>query len=194
MIALYFFVPSLEMLWGWRKALAFYTAGGVFAGALYGLLVLAVPDARAGTLIGASGSIFAALGAVALLVPERQLILLFFPLPIRVAAALFGAFFLLAMVADRDFSSAAHLGGLAFGFFAPWVGGPVVAKKQRQWQQWSKDRVATAEREDFAAVDRILQKVHEHGMNSLTRSERKLLKNATERQRQAELKRASRTR
>lgn len=194
MIGLYFFLPSLEMLWGWRKAFAFYTAGGIFAGLIYGLLVLAVPRAQGGMLIGASGSIFAALGAVALLMPERQLILLFFPVPIRVAAALFGAFFLLATVADKDFSSAAHLGGLAFGFFAPWVAGPFIAKRRRQFEQWSSHRAATAERAEFEAVDRILQKVHEQGMNSLTRSERRLLKTATERQRQQDLKRSSRAR
>ena len=60
----------------------------------------------------------AALGAVALLSPQRQLILLFFALPIRVAAALFAAFFLLSAIADNDLSSAAHLGGLAFGFLS----------------------------------------------------------------------------
>jgi membrane associated rhomboid family serine protease len=194
MIGLYFFLPSLEMLWGWRKAFAFYTAGGIVAGVVYGLLTLATGVQGTIGLIGASGSIFAALGAVALLMPERQLILLFFPLPIRVAAGLFGAFFLLAVVADHDYSSAAHLGGLAFGFIAPWVGGPVIAKKRRQLQQWSAKRSADADREEFEAVDRILQKVHNQGMNSLSRSERKLLKNATERQRQADLKRASRAR
>jgi len=31
MIGLYFFLPSLELMWGWRKAFAFYTAGGVAA-------------------------------------------------------------------------------------------------------------------------------------------------------------------
>ncbi len=192
MIALYFFVPSLEMLWGWRKTLAFYTVGGVFAGIVFGLLALFAGGG--GLLIGASGSIFAALGAVALLVPERQLILLFFPVPIRVAAALLGAFFLLAAVGDRDFSNAAHLGGLAFGFFAPWIGGPFLSKAQRNWQKRSKHRAAQAERDEFEAVDRILQKVHDKGMNSLSWSEKRLLKKATERQRQQELARARRAR
>jgi membrane associated rhomboid family serine protease len=186
MIGLYFFLPTLEMLWGWKKAFAFYTAGGIVAGVVYGFMSLFFFSPG---LIGASGSIFAALGAVALLSPQRQIILLIFPLPIRMAAALFGAFFLLAAVADNDLSSAAHLGGLAFGFFAPWIGGPVMARYARQWRMRQATKLRRNEREEAAQIDHILQKVHDHGMNSLTRSERKALQRATERQRQADLAR-----
>ena len=55
-------------------------------------------------------------------------------------------------------------------------------------------RAITSLMEELEAVDRILQKVHDSGMNSLTRAERKLLKTATERQRHADLKRAGRAR
>src|SRR5688500_12353661 len=115
MLGLYFFLPSLELMWGWKKAFAFYTAGGIVAGITFGLLSLMYSSGLAGMLglIGASGSIFAAVGAVALLNPARQLIILVFPVPIRVAVGLFGAFFLLSALADRNLSNAAHLGGLA---------------------------------------------------------------------------------
>ena len=189
MVGLYFFLPTLEMLWGWRKAFAFYTAGGVFAGLVYAFLSLFIPSYG---LLGASGSIFAALGAVALLSPQRQLILLFFALPIRVAAALFAAFFLLSAIADNDLSSAAHLGGLAFGFCAPWFAGPVMARSARRWRTQRATKMRRLEFEEQHQIDRILQKVHDTGMNSLTRSERKALQRATERQRQADLARAAR--
>jgi membrane associated rhomboid family serine protease len=191
MIGLYFFLPSLELMWGWRKAFAFYTAGGIFAGVVFGVMSLFFHSSG---LIGASGSIFAALGAVALLNPARQLILLFFPLPIRVAAALFGAFFLLSTIADNDLSSAAHLGGLAFGFFAPYLAGPILKKKMRQYREGRERRARQAERDELADIDRILQKVHDSGMGSLTRGEKKTLARATERQRQADLARARRAR
>ena len=191
MIGLYFFLPSLELMWGWRKAFAFYTAGGIFAGIVFGFMSLFFYSPG---LIGASGSIFAALGAVALLNPARQLILLFFPLPIRVAAALFGAFFLLSAVADNNLSDAAHLGGLAFGFFSPYLAGPILKKRMKQWRDSQERRARQAERDEAQDIDRILQKVHDTGMNSLTRGEKKTLARATERQRKADMARARRAR
>ncbi|QOV89533.1 rhomboid family protein [Humisphaera borealis] len=198
MLALFFFLPALEQVWGWRKALGFYTLGGIAAGIAFGLLCLAT-GGRA-PLIGASGSVFAAMGAVALLMPERQLILLVFPVPIRMAVALFAAFFLLASLADRDFSSAAHLGGLAFGFFAPWLIAPKVSglldrvgfatpdpssapRGPGIRARRKMEREAEAEAEEQKRVDEILAKVSSSGMNSLSRSERSFLKKATENQR-----------
>lgn len=181
MLGLYFFLPPLEQRWGWQKALGFYTLGGIAAGVVFLLMSLVMGRGNA-YLIGASGSIFACLGAVALLYPERQLILLVFPVPIRVAAALFAALFLLSLV-DGDYSDAAHLGGLAFGFFAPWFGGPFVAKQQRKIEQWSLDRGRRAEADEQAAVDQILEKVARSGMHSLTNGEKRTLHRASENQR-----------
>ena len=188
MLAVYFFLADLELLWGWKKAFAFYTAGGIVAGVTFGLLILCLPPAYNGLpIIGASGAIFAAMGAVALLLPNRQLILLFFPVPIRPAVALLGVFFFLTTVLERDFSNACHLGGLIFGFFAPYLGGPVLIRTRRKWDRQRVRRIAEAEIAEQETVDRILQKVHASGMNSLTRAERKALKLATEHQRQRDL-------
>jgi membrane associated rhomboid family serine protease len=194
MIVLYFFLPSLELMWGWKKALAFYTAGGIVSGVTYGLLVFAVFGGRDPGLIGASGSIMAAMGAVALLNPNRQLILLFFPLPIRVAVALIGAYYFLSALADRNAADAAHLGGLAFGFFAPWLAGPWTARFRRNWERRRARQKVVNEAAEQESIDRILAKVHDKGMNSLSWSERRALKGATERQRQADLARAKRAR
>jgi membrane associated rhomboid family serine protease len=196
MIGLYFFLPSLELMWGWRKAFAFYTAGGVVAGITFGLLSLMYSSGLGGILglIGASGSIFAAMGAVALLNPARQLIILVFPVPIRVAVGLFGAFFLLSALADRNLSNAAHLGGLAFGFFAPWIAGPWVSKFRRNLEKRRVHAAAESERDEQETIDRILAKVHEKGMNSLSWNEKRALKRATERQRQSDMARARRAR
>jgi rhomboid family protein len=191
MVGLYFFLPTLERMWGWRKAFAFYTAGGVVAGLVYALLSAFIPNPG---LVGASGSIFAVLGAVALLSPQTQIILVFFMVPIRVAAALFAAFFLLSAVADNDLSDAAHLGGLAFGFFAPWFAGPALSRWNASMKAGRVARTRRAQVDEQREIDRILQKVHTAGMNSLSRGERKALARATERQRQADLARAARSR
>ena len=110
-LACYFFLPPLERQWGWRKALGFYTLGGIFAGVTYGLMLTAMM--RLNPLIGASGSILACLGACALLFPGMQMILFVFCVPIRVAAALIAILYILTIIGDRNLSDAAHLGGMA---------------------------------------------------------------------------------
>ncbi len=189
MLALYFFLPPLEKIWGWPKAFTFYTLGGTAGGLVFGAMQVIAPSMRNSVLIGASGSIFAALGAVALLMPNRQLILLVFPVPIRVAAGLFGAFFLLSALLDGDLSNGAHLGGLAFGFCAPYLTGPILHRAQKKLHRYQLQRAVELEHNEQAIVDRILEKVSHQGMLSLTRGEKKALKQATERQRLADLSR-----
>ena len=190
MLILYFFLPTLEGFWGWRKAFIFYTLGGIVSGLAYGMLSAIAPGDG---LIGASGSIFAAMGAVALLSPSRQIWVFFFSLPIRVFVGLIAAFFLLTVIGERDLSNAAHLGGLAFGFFAPWLGGPILASYQHKWRRQRIQRVAALEINEQAQIDRILEKVSQQGMQSLTNGEKKTLKRATERQRLAEAPRRRRS-
>lgn len=191
MIGLFFFLPPLERRWGWRKAFAFYTLGGISAGIVFGVIsaFTVEPSVLTGLpvypyLIGASGSIFAAIGACALLFPEMQLILLFFLVPIRWAAALLSVLYLFTVISEHDLSNAAHLGGLAFGWFSPYLGGPFWSRIQARNKHRRLLRVAISERDEQEMVDRILQKVHENGMNSLNWKERRALKKATLRQRE----------
>jgi membrane associated rhomboid family serine protease len=199
LIGLYFFVPVLEEMWGWKKTLAIYTAGGVAAGVTFGLMSLVVSWGRlGGGLVGASGSLLCILGAVAVIAPDmRVLAMLVIPITMRVLAILYTVLYLLTIVGDRDLSNAAHLGGMAFGagfvFFGRRVGG-VWEGQRHAWKQRSKQRVARREQDEQASIDRILQKVHDKGMNSLSWSEKRTLKQATERQRQTEAARARRVR
>lgn len=184
MLALYFFLPPLERRWGWRGTLGFYTLGGVVAGGVYGLMALL--GTFPGGLIGASGSVLAVLGACAYLFPEQRVLFFFFPVPIRVLTGLLAVIYLLTVFGDRNLADAAHLGGLAFGFFAPWLAGPALTHFIHSRRLKRTRKVVEAERRIEADVDRILQKVHDSGMNSLTRGERHTLKVATEHQRHAE--------
>jgi membrane associated rhomboid family serine protease len=197
MLGIYFFLPMLEERWGWKRAFAFYTAGGIAAGVTYGLMVLALPGLS--FLVGASGSIMAVFGAIAVLNPQMQVLaMMVIPINIRVLAILFAVIYLLSIVGDRDKSDAAHLGGLAFGAAAVYFGGGVFSRvwtrQTSNWQRRQKQRAVRAEQDESEAVDRILQKVRDTGMNSLSRSERQTLKRATERQRMADVARASRGR
>lgn len=186
MLFLYFFLPSLELRWGALKAFIFYTLGGIAGGLMFGLLSLVTSDKG---LVGASGSIMAAMGAVALFYPERQFL---FGIPIRLGVAILGGIYLLSSVADRNLSDSAHLGGLAFGFFAPLIAGPIVAKQAHRYRRRRQQREAEAEIREQEQIDHILEKVSHQGMHSLTYSEKKALKRATERQRQAETTRSAR--
>jgi membrane associated rhomboid family serine protease len=181
LLGIYFFVPPLERLWGPARTFAFYTAGGVVGGLAFGLL--SAVDPGVGFLVGASGSILAALGACALLFPEQTVLLIVFPVPIRLLAALLALLFTLTVIGEHHGGDACHLGGLVFGFVAPYYGSGIWHRMSRQYKSRKLQREREFERAEQEAIDRILQKVSEHGMNSLSGGERRTLKRATERQR-----------
>ena len=97
LLGIYFFVPPLERLWGPKRTFAFYTAGGVAGGILFAMLHAVFPADDA-FLVGASGSILAALGACALLFPEQTVLLIVFPVPIRLLAVILALFFTLTVI------------------------------------------------------------------------------------------------
>jgi membrane associated rhomboid family serine protease len=195
LIGIYFFVPVLEQMWGWKKTLLFYTAGGIAAGVTFGLMSLVFPTPG---LIGASGSLLAVIGAIAVIAPDMQVLaMMVIPLTMRTLAILYAVLYTFTIVGDRNMSDAAHLGGMAFGaayvFFGRRFGG-VWEQQRYAWTQRSKRRGVQREQDEEANIDRILQKVHDTGMNSLSWSERRILKRATDRQREREDARARRAR
>ncbi|MFZ1664705.1 MAG: rhomboid family intramembrane serine protease [Flavobacteriales bacterium] len=76
----------------------------------------------AGVMVGASGAIFGILLAFGMLFPNVELMLLFFPVPIKAKyfVVLYGLWELYSGVSQRagdNVAHYAHLGGLIFGFF-----------------------------------------------------------------------------
>ncbi len=186
MLTIYFFVPMLERLWGWKRTLAFYTLGGVLAGVTFGLMCLFL-GARYSSLLGASGSILAITGALAAVVPDMQVLLIIIPMTMRTMALLFGTLYLLTVVGDHNLSDSAHLGGLVFGWFLPKYASGIWFRAINGRQHRRVRRHVEAERNEQETVDRILEKVHQQGMHSLTWGERRMLKKATEHQRKRDL-------
>jgi membrane associated rhomboid family serine protease len=184
LLGIYFFLPPLERHWGWRGSLAFYTGGGLAAAILFGLMsaVWHVPSA----LVGASGCVFAALAACAVLFPQQQILLLVFLVPIRVVAVLLGILWLLQIIGSgpEGLSSAAHLGGLAFGVLVPWKLLPAARRWAERREAARAVREMRLQAEEEEAVDRILAKVHAQGMQSLTARERRTLERASRRERE----------
>ena len=189
MLGLFFLGPTLERHWGSKKFLAFYLGCGVAGGLFYPILLalkLIAPHPLHGVLplIGASGAILGMLAACAILFPHFVVFLFFFPVPIRVAAiiCIFIATVTILSRGTNAGGEAAHLGGMAAGaiyvFSEPWR-----AKSKLKIQSGRWEKKITAQRNLQAELDRILQKVHDSGIQSLTPKEKKLLRQATEAER-----------
>ncbi|MBL8345018.1 MAG: rhomboid family intramembrane serine protease [Rubrivivax sp.] len=118
MLGLWMFGSELERLWGPRRYLAFLLAG-VLAAAMAQLLVSMVMGWRDPT-VGASGGLFALLLAYGMLFPNRVIMPLFPPIPMkaRTFVIVFGVLELvLGLSGARGVAHFAHLGGMVGGFF-----------------------------------------------------------------------------
>lgn len=79
MLFLVFFGPELEMIWGKKRFLYFYLGVGILANLFMYLLNIhnLIPT------IGASGAIYGVVGAFAAYFPNRQIIYILFPMPMK---------------------------------------------------------------------------------------------------------------
>lgn len=113
MLALWIFGQSLERLWGTKRFLIYYFLTGIGAGIIH----LAISG---GSAIGASGAVFGILLGFGMMFPNRYIILLIPPIPIKAKyfVAIFGLIELYSGVtrADSGVAHFAHLGGLIMGF------------------------------------------------------------------------------
>jgi membrane associated rhomboid family serine protease len=180
MLGLFFLGPSLERQWGGRKFLTFYLSCGV-AGGLFYILLVYVGFLAVGPMLGASGAILGVLTACAILFPHFVVFIIVFPVPIRVAA-----FILMAIALFTVLSKGANAGGEACHFAGIAVGAIYVLSDS--WRSAMKlrfkasrwDKYIESERRLRLEVDRILKKVHDNGIQSLTASEKRILKKATQ--------------
>jgi membrane associated rhomboid family serine protease len=179
MLGLFFLGSPLEQQWGSRKFLVFYLSCGITGGLFY-ILLVTIGVLPAGSLIGASGAVLGVLTACAILFPHFIVFYLFFPMPIRVAAIM------LILIASVNILSkgvnaggeACHLAGIAAGAFyvlsESWRTTLKLKLKAKRW-----DRYIESERRLRIEVDRVLKKVHDSGLHSLTSAEKHTLKKAT---------------
>ncbi|NIP25437.1 MAG: rhomboid family intramembrane serine protease [Phycisphaerae bacterium] len=182
MLVLYFFGPLLERLWGSKKFLTFYLVCGAMGGLLYPFLVL-VGWLGAAPLVGASGSILGMLAAGGILFPNMMVYVWgVIPVKMRILAIIFAAISIITLLRPDRFENAggqaAHLGGMVAG--AVYVLSQSRRDKFRlklRSGSWQKKRAA--QRNLQVEVDRILEKVHRDGIQSLTMKEKRILKQAT---------------
>jgi membrane associated rhomboid family serine protease len=182
MLFLYFFGTMLEPHWGSRKFLVFYLICGAAGGVLYPLLAL-VGWLGIGRLVGASGAILGVLTATAILFPTSRLLILgVFPIRLRILAIILLVVSVLTMLRPDQVSNAggeaAHLAGIAtsavYIFSQSWRD-----KLKLKFRSGAWAKKMTAQRNLQVEVDRILEKVHNSGVHSLSSKEKKILKQAT---------------
>jgi len=118
MLGLWMFGAELERIWGTKRFIQFYAAC-VLTAALCQLLVNALLDSRVPT-VGASGGLFGLLLAFGMMFPNRIIMPLFPPIPMKakVFVAVFGGLELFFGVTGTQSGVAhfAHLGGMLGGF------------------------------------------------------------------------------
>lgn len=195
MIGLYFLGAMMERSWGPRKFFLLYTLFGISGAALYAVLV-GIGVLSPGVMIGASGSVLGLIGACAVAAPQvRVLVMFIFPVAIRTIAIICAVFYTLSVMHSQNGADACHLGGLAVGALWVWFEakgiirwpsqlGKAIGPSGRKWVQVKIRKGAwelkmKRKQAQQAQIDRILKKVHEQGLSSLTRQEKKILQEAS---------------
>ena len=189
MLGLWMFGSTVERRLGTRGFLWLYFGSGIAGGLLHFTAQLftghwSVP------MIGASGACFGVFLAFATLCGDAiVLAFLFFPMRARTAALLFVAVSLFSGFKELQGMSSriahfAHLGGALFGYL--YVKWPLVWARSlprlrlRPGGFKPKIHRETSSRDDLSGeVDRILNKIHEQGVGSLTQAERQTLDEAS---------------
>ena len=117
MFGLWMFGSELERLWGQRRYLQFLAAGALAAAAAQ-LVITALAGSIYPT-VGASGALYALLLAFGMLFPNRVIMPLFPPIPMkaRTFVLIFGSLeLLLGLYGGSGVAHFAHLGGMVGGF------------------------------------------------------------------------------
>lgn len=196
---LYVMAPFLERWWGSRAFLLYYLLCGVGGALLYSLLVMMpgiLPDGMIGArLIGASAGVLGAIIGVAVLAPQGQIRLLFPPIAMKMRTfailVLCLDLYILLTNSSNAGGSAGHLGGAMVGFLlmrvpvlrgwlvkmanSKGVSVKIVKKPKPQSKIRPKSELSGSESSE---VDRILDKINNEGLQSLTDKERELLRRA----------------
>jgi membrane associated rhomboid family serine protease len=194
MLMLFFFGPAVEERMGGRRFAVYYLVCGLGGAILSFGLMLTTPVA---VVYGASGAVFGVALAFAMYWPDAPIYV--FPLPMPVKAKWLVVFLatvslVSAMLGAREgVAHLAHLGGFAFGFLFLKSEGLI---RERAREGLQRPRLAhvvpprrTRERDATEApvvsqsrkhppydeLDRVLDKISQTGLDSLTPDERRLL-------------------
>jgi rhomboid family protein len=204
MFGMWVFGPMVERYLGGKKYLAFYLMCGLAGGLLFTILTLigVVPNTINSTLIGASAGVFGVIVACAYVSPHTTIQLLFPPIPMKMRTFAYGyvtiALVSLMMGTKNAGGEAAHIGGAIAGFFfirhshlltdffdvfgdsrkSKDAGGKRAKKvhKKSAYRNYDNTNSGGPSQDD---IDKILQKVSQKGLASLSEKEKKTLAQAS---------------
>lgn len=205
MLVLYWFGRVFVEYLGSDKLIALYILGGLTGGIAYLLIYNLNPEffGNAG-MVGASGAIYAIVVGTAVLLPNYTFFLLFFgPVKIKYIALFYVILSLLYVRQGVNLGgNIAHLGGALMGFIyikqlqagVNWGGWITVTldwfkdlfkEKPKVKVTYRSDEPQKAKSKKFASktsqeeIDAILDKISDHGYESLTKDEKEKLFNAS---------------
>lgn len=188
LLGVYFFGTMLESVIGSRRFLVLYLAAIVIGGAIDLGVGLARGPAELTVIegvmqdpyhrtVGASGGVLATIVATAVLRPNTRVIFIIFPMTLKVLAMIMVGLDVFTLLFGGRGGTAVlvHLAGAAWGFGAVKFGW-IWADPAASWER-RKQRVETEQREaDAQRLDRLLQQIHDQGMNSLSEKDRDFLR------------------
>jgi membrane associated rhomboid family serine protease len=185
MLSLYFLGRPVEQRYGRREFYRIFLAAALFGGILW-MLRHALFGGNA-AVMGASGAVLCISMLFVFNFPNATVYLFIFPMP----AWVLGIFFVLSnffLQSGGQVAYDVHLFGIAFAalyFFLGWnfsfLETPLASARQA-WRRWMRPRLKvhseasmTREAQDAAEADRILEKIHRSGKESLSGREKKFL-------------------
>jgi membrane associated rhomboid family serine protease len=192
MFVLWMFGREIEQRYGRTEFLSFYLSAVIIAGLAWSVIETATGSVA--VCLGASGAIAGVVALFALNFPHRKvLFMLVIPMPMWVAAVIGLAFDIRgAMLRSGNVAFTAHLAGALFGLYyyyrgwpvGRWLTGGMGSLPTRRKPKLRVHEPDEAEDEDddlSRKLDEILQKIQDHGQDSLSWSERRLLERASRR-------------
>lgn len=182
LLSLFFFGHCVESYYGTKKFLIFYALCAIFAGLFYLALQFFYPGRT--MMLGASGAIMGVLVFSACVMPDSTVLFYFiFPMKMRTLVwILVGLDVYMVLIPRGGVAASAHLGGALFGYLSYRYSAKISAYYYR-WKrnlaiEYQKEQEKTYAniRED---VDKILDKIQQNGIQSLTPQEKEFLQNAS---------------
>ncbi len=165
MFALWMFGSPLALVWGEQRFLKYYLLCGTGAGFLiatlpYLLSIVGIGSPVSefmGVTLGASGAVMGVLLAYSFTWPDRTIMLLFPPIPIKAIYLIPLLFFMEWMFASTGSSNISHTGHLA-GVLVGWIylvnegrtpGAPTPQGLLLKWRRWRmRQKIRAVHRED----------------------------------------------
>ncbi len=199
---LFVFGPPVERKLGSRRFIGYFVYCGI-AGAMFALAMAQV--LRVDPFVGASGALYGIVLAFAVTWPDAQLTGLFVTIPITIRRAFFvlvGADLVLSVLVHDGIAHLAHVGGAAAGYLFFWAQSLSNRRAPTRTSTVVRRPVVTPMRVEETVtelhpiappvvdrrlemnpdeVDRVLDKISQFGIDSLTSQERKFLADVAER-------------